>query len=166
MSRNEYFGTKRIKAQPMIRLDYTNYRGWKMPLDEDPLDAGYLVEYIDGGAANDPRHEGYISWSPKDVFEASYQPTTAMSFGHAIVALKAGYKVARAGWNGMGMWLSLVTPGNYDVGIKTIGATIDVSIKLLPWIGIKTLQGAFGVWTPSTSDALADDWFIVEGNVA
>lgn len=162
----EYFGTKRLKAWPMTRLAWCNYRNWQLPSDENGQDNGYMVEYIDGGPGNHPDHKGYISWSPKDVFEGHYQPTTAMSFGHAIVALKAGHKVARRGWNGAGMWLSLVTPGNYDVGIKTIGTDIHVSIKMLPWIGIKTMQGTFGVWTPSTSDVLADDWFIIEGDAA
>lgn len=31
-----------------------------------------MVEYVDGGKPNDERHKGYISWSPRDVFEKSY----------------------------------------------------------------------------------------------
>jgi hypothetical protein len=31
-----------------------------------------LVEYIDGGQSNHELHEGYISWSPKEVFENAY----------------------------------------------------------------------------------------------
>lgn len=67
-----YEGTKRLAAQPMRRGDYNAYRGWVCPADEDPTDDGYLVEYVDGGKSNDSRHAGYISWSPKDVFERSY----------------------------------------------------------------------------------------------
>jgi len=33
-----------------------------------------------------------------------------MNFGDALLALKSGSKVSRAGWNGKGMWLILV-PG-------------------------------------------------------
>lgn len=69
-----YEGTKRVHATPMNRGDYNDYRGWQMPADENPDDDGYLVEYMDGGKANDSRHAGYISWSPKDVFERSYKP--------------------------------------------------------------------------------------------
>lgn len=69
-----YEGTKRLAAQPMTRGAYNEYRGWEMPANEDPSEAGYLVEYEDGGKANDSRHLGYISWSPADVFERSYKP--------------------------------------------------------------------------------------------
>lgn len=66
-----YTGTKLIKAEPMTRAFYNLYRNW--PAIKDELDTeGYLVEYLDGGEANDTRHAGYISWSPKDVFEAAY----------------------------------------------------------------------------------------------
>lgn len=59
-----YVGTKVIHARPMTRGVYNQTRGWNIPADENPEDEGYYVEY-----AND----GYISWSPKDVFEASYE---------------------------------------------------------------------------------------------
>lgn len=68
-----YEGTKRVLATPMTRGAYNEYRGWTVPANEDPADAGFLVEYQDGGKANDPRHAGYISWSPADVFERSYR---------------------------------------------------------------------------------------------
>ena len=69
-----YIGTKVIHARPMTRQAYNDYRGWQLPDNEDGADDGYLVEYADGGKTNDPRHAGYISWSPKDVFERSYRP--------------------------------------------------------------------------------------------
>ena len=69
-----YIGTKVIHALPMTRQAYNDYRGWELPTNEDGADEGYLVEYVDGGRANDSRHSGYISWSPKDVFERSYRP--------------------------------------------------------------------------------------------
>lgn len=68
-----YEGTKRLLAQPMTRGAYNQYRGWEMPAGENPADPGYLVEYQDGGKPNCPRHAGYISWSPADVFERSYK---------------------------------------------------------------------------------------------
>lgn len=68
-----YEGTKRMHACPMTRGEYNAYRGWENPAGENPDDAGYLVEYVDGGKPNDPRHAGYISWSPADVFERSYK---------------------------------------------------------------------------------------------
>lgn len=69
-----YVGTKQLTAWPMTRGEYNKYRGWNVPDDEDPADEGYLVEYDKGGAANHPGHMGYISWSPRAVFEESYAP--------------------------------------------------------------------------------------------
>ncbi len=63
---------KEVLARPMNRAEYNEYRGWILPEDEDGTDEGYLVEYIDGGQKNHPDHEGYISWSPKDVFHKGY----------------------------------------------------------------------------------------------
>ena len=68
-----YIGRKRIKAMPMNKLEYNMYRGWELPVDEDGSDNGYLVEYLDGGRANHPDHTGYISWSPKEVFDNAYK---------------------------------------------------------------------------------------------
>lgn len=65
-----YEGTKRLRAKPMTRGEYNAYRGFT---ETDLDDPGYLVEYEDGGKANDPRHTGYISWSPADVFERTYK---------------------------------------------------------------------------------------------
>lgn len=71
----KYIGTKLVQATPMTRQAYNDYRGWKLPEDEAHLwnEDGFLVEYLDGGRANDDRHQGYISWSPADVFQKSYK---------------------------------------------------------------------------------------------
>nr|WP_159151502.1 hypothetical protein [Acinetobacter johnsonii] len=70
-----FVGTKSVSAAPMTRQEYNDYRGWELPADESHLanEQGFLVEYVDGGRANHPDHEGYISWSPADVFERSYK---------------------------------------------------------------------------------------------
>lgn len=69
-----YSGTKTLTAWPMTRGEYNAYRTWTPPEGEDQTTAGYLVEYADGGKENDSRHQGYISWSPADVFEKAYRP--------------------------------------------------------------------------------------------
>lgn len=67
-----HVGTKVIHAMPMSRGAYNALRGWDLPLDENATDEGYLVEYADGGESNVPGFAGYVSWSPKDVFDRSY----------------------------------------------------------------------------------------------
>lgn len=58
----------------MTRQEYSNLRGCELPDDVNGDDEGYLVEYTDGGKANTPQYDGYVSWSPKDVFERVYKP--------------------------------------------------------------------------------------------
>ena len=70
-----YTGTKVIRATPMTRIEYNALRGWPLPADENGSDAGFLVEYTDGGRQNMPGFAGYVSWSPDDVFERSYRPS-------------------------------------------------------------------------------------------
>lgn len=69
----QYVCHKVVNATPMSRLAYNNLRGWELPSNENGDDAGYLVEYTDGGASNHPAYAGYISWSPAAVFERGYR---------------------------------------------------------------------------------------------
>ena len=166
----QYIGTKLITSTPMNRADYNTYRGWTLPADEDGSDDGYLVEYLDGGKHNDARHAGYISWSPKAQHEAAYRPCDAMTFGLAVEALKKGFKVSRAGWNGKGMWLVLV-PGSKDVALRA-GTPYEKAlgnvppIEILPHIDMWTTnahgrRAMLPGWLASQTDMLAEDWQIV-----
>ena len=67
-----FIGSKLVKTREMTRGEYNTYRGWELPKDENGLDPGYLVEYQDGGKPNIPNHSGYVSWSPKEQFDAGY----------------------------------------------------------------------------------------------
>lgn len=84
-----YTGTKRLKAWPMTRLKYNQYRGWELPSNENGEDEGYLVEYLDGGKSNHSQHEGYISWSPKDVFEKAYKEENPSTFLERLILEEA-----------------------------------------------------------------------------
>lgn len=176
--KNLYFGTKQIIATAMTRLTYDQYRGWELPSDENGDDAGYLVEYVDGGASNHPDHAGYISWSPSDVFDRAYQESGSMSFGHAIEAMKLGRKVARNGWNGKGMWAAL-TPGSaFDARYAKEGHASKLRadelqsnlphdgsenvIELLPHIDMRAADGSMVVgWLPSQTEMLSNDWAVI-----
>lgn len=63
---------KVVKAIEMTRAEYNIYRGWELPENECGDDEGYLVEYMDSPNKNHNNHDGYISWSPKEVFESGY----------------------------------------------------------------------------------------------
>lgn len=154
-------GVKLISAIAMNRATYNEYRGWPLPEDENGADDGYLVEYLGSVKPNDPRHDGYISWTPKDVFDAAYRPCTNMAFGLAIEALKKGQRVARAGWNGKGMWLAMIQRASWHVD-PTVNTTMGAySLNALPWIGMRTVDEGFVPWLASQTDMLAEDWVIV-----
>lgn len=164
----KYIGTKVIKARPMTRAEYNKYRNWGLPADENGDDAGYLVGSPDkDGEFSGSLESGcdHIAWLPTDQFDAIYKPMTGMPFGLAIEAMKAGYKVARAGWNGKNMWISKVDENNYLIYAaphRDGQDSPEVECKeLLPWIGMKTADDKFVPWLASQTDMLADDWQVV-----
>jgi hypothetical protein len=108
--------------------------------------AGYAIKYQDG----------YMSWCPEDVYDRDYQSIEAMSFGHAVHALKHGQRVARSGWNGKDMWLAIVLDWSEAISsVHTFGK------PTLPFIVMKTADGSLVPWLASQTDVLANDWRIV-----
>jgi len=161
---NQYIGTKVVNAIPMTRAAYNEFRGWQLPENESGEDTGYLVEYTESNnKPNTPEYEGYVSWSPADVFEQSYYPVSNLTFGFALEALKVGHKVARVGWNGAGMFLLLVKGSRFQVsrppllGIYPEGTTINY----MSHIDIRTSGGQIVPWVASQADLLENDWFLV-----
>lgn len=88
-------------------------------------------------------------------------------FGFALFLLKEGHRVARAGWNGKGMWLALVRPCSendpprYKPGYIAVGEEIE-GLTRLPWIGMRTADNGFVPWLASQTDMLAEDWVDLE----
>ena len=69
--------------------------------------------------------------------------------GWAVNQMQNGAKIARAGWNGKGMWIALQVPdANSEMGH--------------PYCYISGVGGVLVPWTPSQTDLLAYDWEIVE----
>lgn len=171
----QYIGTKRVNATPMTRKAYNDLRGWEVPADEDGADEGYLVEYTDGGKANHPDFAGYISWSPKGVFERAYDPIeyeqivgtplTSQNFGQAVALLKKGYRVSREGWNGKGMFLYYVPEASYPAQRNAMGTMVGVfpddMVPYRAYIAMKTAQNDVVPWVASQSDILATDWMLI-----
>jgi hypothetical protein len=159
-----FIGTKIIKAVVMNRAEYNEYRGWTLPVDENGTDTGYLVEYVDGGKGNHPNHAGYISWSPTDVFDRAYRAVDAgISFGDAVLMLKSGQKLARAGWNGKGMFVYLVPAAAYPVqtGAAKSHFGENSMVPYNAYMAIKNVDDTVSTWVPSVNDVLAEDWHTV-----
>lgn len=87
-----------------------------------------------------------------------------MNFGKALEALKGGNKVARAGWNGKGMFLYYVPENRYEAltdAAKQIAGE-DGKVEYGAYIAMKTAQGNVVPWLASQTDMLAEDWQVVE----
>ena len=234
----KYIGTKEVMAEPMLKsVAVTN--GWARTSDNDLDVPGYHVQHRNQDGTT------YDSWSPKEVFEKSYNSAETfverlyiehdevenrqkllkeflksdrfpkikgdnskfllqlqntvmnhylsilsqrinlatykvfittlpgMSFGIAIEALKYGFAVRRAGWNGKGMFVVKQVPAHIganiipnmqslpervkDILMKRENPCIDYTDQLL----LIQKSGRADSWTASSSDIFAEDWEIV-----
>ena len=88
------------------------------------------------------------------------------SFGDAVEILKKGARVAREGWNGKGMFLSLVKgrDTDYRVNSEVFGTGNDGNsqdqLPVLDAIYMKTADNKLVPWLASQTDVLAEDWQI------
>jgi hypothetical protein len=83
------------------------------------------------------------------------EQTTQLNFGQALEALKNGRRVARAGWNGKGMWLLLQTPdSNSKMTLPYVYIEYPVGHPAYP-------NGSRVPWLASQTDMLSEDWRIL-----
>lgn len=101
-----------------------------------------------------------------------------LSFSEALIALKNGQSVQRAGWNGKGMFIYL-NKGSYDFHSKD-GVNIAIIEKIegvssilfeggdkdtvtrLPNLNMRSASGSTVTgWLASQTDLLAEDWQIL-----
>lgn len=155
----EYIGVKRIKAKKCTACEASKILGRKVDAENADNGEGYLVEYNDG----------YKSWSPAEPFEEAYRPVEGVTFGIALEAMKRGEKVARAGWNGKSMYLSVqdgsvINSDKARGGVaKSLADSGVEEIIILPHIGMKNANGEVVVgWLASQEDMLSEDWMIIE----
>jgi Protein of unknown function (DUF2829) len=135
---DRYIGTKIIHAQPANKGE----------------DLGYMVRYPDG----------YESWSPKAVFEDAYRRNDQLTFGLALEALKLGYKVCRAGWNGKGMFVYLVPAASYLVHTSAAKSHFgpNAMVPYNAYLAIKNVNETVSTWVPSVNDVLSEDWTLLD----
>lgn len=108
-------------------------------------------------------HDGRFRMMTPLAFYSTYKPfkpdtidMQAADFSDALMWLKEGKRVQRAGWNGAGQWVVLIDPGN---AMYTKGGA---SAPMQPCLGLKNSQGNMQPgWVPSMGDLLADDWLVV-----
>jgi len=92
----------------------------------------------------------------EEVEKVSTKEKIDMDFGEALGWLKVGKRVARAGWNGKGMWLEAQFPDEH-------------SKMTLPYVFIEYPaghpaypSGSRVPWLASQTDILSEDWELVD----
>ena len=75
-------------------------------------------------------------------------------FGWALEEMKRGRRVARAGWNGKGMWIRFI--GYAGTSAKFAGD--HGTYHWQDFIAMKTVQDTMVPWLCSQTDLLAEDW--------
>jgi hypothetical protein len=83
--------------------------------------------------------------------------------GQAVKEMQNGEKVARAGWNGKGMFLYYVSANSYKAQSRVAKQFWgeDALVPYQPYVAMKTVDGTVVPWLCSQSDLLATDWLVV-----
>lgn len=87
-----------------------------------------------------------------------------MNFGQALAAIKEGKLVARAGWNGKGMFVFLVPGSTFNVNRAPLLGIFPEGTEIIyrPHIDMRDAEGKIVPWLASQTDILAEDWNIVD----
>lgn len=91
-----------------------------------------------------------------------------MNFSNALEHVKQGAHIARAGWNGKGMYVTYQKgyPDGIPINANTAQATgieQGTVVKFSPYLMMKTAadEPTFVPWLASQTDILADDWEVI-----
>lgn len=82
------------------------------------------------------------------------------SIGWAVIMLREGEKITRAGWNGKDMYLVLVHRWTGMVG------NMPPDYEMLPFVAMKTADNKVVPWLCSQTDLLATDWMLYSSKPA
>lgn len=101
-----------------------------------------------------------------------------LNFGQALEAIKKGHCIARAGWNGKGMFVYLnkgnsefLSPGRTET-IEGVSETLFElgnigTVTRLPNINMRAATGSTVTgWLASQTDLLAEDWIDLDADAA
>lgn len=100
--------------------------------------------------------------------ETNKSEVVELTFGEALEALKKGYRIARTGWNGKGMYLWLLPSAMVKADwcrehhLKALAEANGGEIEALGSIRMMTAdKKVLTGWLASQTDMLAEDWQIL-----
>lgn len=89
---------------------------------------------------------------------------TGLVFEHALFHLRCGRRAAREGWKNV-KYVMLMTNGGIGYSDEKDERGLSKPVLALdsiePFFVAVTAIGRASVWTPSTQDILADDWYVI-----
>lgn len=100
-----------------------------------------------------------------------------LNFGQALEAAKQGHRIARAGWNGKGMFVGLnkgssefLSPTRTEhiegISEKHFELGDTGTVTRLPNLNMRAASGSTGTgWLASQTDLLAEDWIDLDADV-
>lgn len=93
----------------------------------------------------------------------------SFDFSEALLYMKGGFRVRRAGWNGKGMWIcygqgnTIEADQFWNKHTRAFAMENEGKAEVLPYIIMKTADNKILMgWLASQTDMLADDWEVVE----
>jgi hypothetical protein len=162
-------------ASPEL-MDLVEVQGWEAE------DESLLIPTPEGVMTADPNDwiirgiKGEFYPCKPDIFAATYRranlKTEGMSFGEAIALMEAGLCVARAGWNGKGMWIAksgettgvevqadkFWSQAGRDYAASNGGSATVVATTIMRAADGTIVMG----WLASQTDMYAKDWCLVK----
>ena len=161
----KYVRINNVHAEPMTRGAYNEFRGWKIPENENPADEGYRIVYRKG----EPNE--YVSWCPKTEFDAvSIEVEDGfMTFGQAITECQYHCKkIKRKNWNGDGQFVRFEPVLAFNDGkihLEENDAAPATESECFVFHFKNRITGETGIqvgWLASQADLKAKDWKIVD----
>ncbi|WP_273280936.1 DUF2829 domain-containing protein [Pseudooceanicola atlanticus] len=156
-------------------IEVVSVEDFTSELESIPFDRRFTDRLVAKmGFPNFLRHSTPITFETENLklgTHPRYEILSQMDFGYALAALKDGNRVARAGWNVKGMWLSMSCDGTREIPAEGFWSPHNAAhaaeqggtATVLPSITMKTATGEILMgWLASQTDMLAEDWQIVE----
>ena len=126
-----------VRYEPSVRR-HVDAEGYEVRWQMNELDLSYSVQRV----------------GKEPIVQVKPPPVPTVDFGAALAALNQGRRVARAGWNGKGMYLFYVAGWTYTNGKND-------NMPCLPFIAMKTADDKVVPWLASQTDTLSNDWIIL-----